>query len=86
MVAHPSSPFSFQAVAHALAALDVFKELPSLGSARQLGISVDHLHYQYEARMFASRQGANTPFWQRWTAAHACSPLDSGYTSEDTVS
>jgi len=80
MVDHPSSPFSFQAVAHALAAVDVFKELPSVGRTRALGISIDHLNFQYEARIFASRGGSNTPFWQRWTAAHG------SYTSEDTVS
>src|SRR5262249_16853380 len=50
--------------------------------------SVDHLNFQYEARIFASRGGSNTPFWQRWTAAHDyyTSEVHARYTSEDTVS
>jgi hypothetical protein len=77
----PPSPFTFQAVGYALTVVDVFKVLPSSEHARRLGVDVDHLTYQYYDRMFAARGGANTPFWQRWTAASSYY-----WHEEDTVS
>ena len=48
MVAHSSSPLSFEALAHALAFLAVFnKTLPACERALQRGINLDALRFQY---------------------------------------
>jgi hypothetical protein len=76
MAEQPASCFTFEALARALAEVDVFVELPSWNRARRLGISVDHLRLQFDKLLFASRPSAETSFWLRWTAAHATATPD----------
>ena len=77
MVAHSSSPLSFEALAQTLTILAVFnKTLPACERARQCGINLDILYFQYIHPLLGIINDSNTFLGRRSMAMLTLSTAD----------